>query len=180
MTGRVGATILVAAALTLSACSDEPPPTWLQGLADEQVPSTTTTVPPPTTTTTTVPQTTVGSLRERTCLVDVSFEQGANVKAAVTIPCRRTHDAEVYAVIDLEEGRRAEFPGAGNLNGRANGRCRNRFEKFVGVPFTKSELDIVTLRPTPESWSEGDRSVVCLITELDNGPLKGSAEGSKT
>lgn len=177
-----GLVALAAVGLLAAGCSDEPPPDWLQEVADDQVVAPSTTAPPPTsttTTTTTVPTAAAVELEQGTCLDDVGLEGGADLERATTVPCRGPHEAEVYAVIDLEEGPGAGFPGGGNLTRRANEACQERFERFVGISFTRSALDIVTLRPTRESWDEGDRSVVCALADLDGGPLQGTARGSE-
>jgi len=173
----------LATALVLGACSDDDPPEWL---VDRATPTTTTTV-----TTTTVPSTTtpepgrelaVVDLTPGACIEDASAFTGQEVNEITetrAVPCRLPHQAEVYARTELPAGPEAGFPGVGRLRTVAQETCRDRFGAFVGVPWTASELEIAALWPSPESWADGDRLVVCAVFRLDGEPLTGSARSSR-
>jgi hypothetical protein len=53
--------------------------------------------------------------------------------------------------------------------------CLDRFTGFVGIAYEVSELDILTLYPTQESWRQNDREVVCAVYDMNNTQLVGSA-----
>jgi len=175
--------VVVAVALVLGACSDDDPPEWL---VDRATPTTTTTV-----TTTTVPTTTtpepgrelaVIDLTPGVCIEDASAFTGQEVNEITqtrAVPCRLPHQAEAYARTELPAGPDAGFPGVGRLRTVAQETCRDRFRTFVGVPWTASELEIAALWPSPESWADGDRLVVCAVFRLDGAPLTGSARNSR-
>jgi len=92
------------------------------------------------------------------------------------VPCEEAHDNEVFATIELTGGDR--YPGDFNIQIDAFQGCLARFDAFVGVGFIDSPLDIYTLFPTEESWSEGgDRGVICSIYMLDGSTMTGSIEG---
>ena len=44
---------------------------------------------------------------------------------------------------------------------------------------TMLELEIAALWPSPESWADGDRLVVCAVFRLDGAPMTGSARNSR-
>lgn len=177
------AAFLCAAALVLGACSDDEAPDWLVQRAE---PTTTTTAPP----TTTPPPTTTADpgrdlaavdLEPGVCIEDAGAftgQEGNEITEIRAVPCRLPHQAEVYARARLAAGPNAAFPGLGALRTRAQTLCRDRFEAFVGVRWTRSRLQIAALWPSPTSWSSGDRLVVCAVFRLDDQPLTGSARGS--
>jgi hypothetical protein len=176
--------LVAAVALGLSACSDEQPPTWLQDLATEAQ-TTSTTVP----SSTAVPSTTSPpdqddataalDLVKGTCVVDAPFTEGQPVEviSLPTVDCEKPHRAEVYDVVRLPQPRGEPFPGDA-LVARARQVCLDRFEAFVGLPWTASELDFVALRPTEESWAEGDRAIACVLFRPDGKDLEGTALGA--
>jgi hypothetical protein len=174
---------LAAGALTLGACSDEDPPGWLEDLAADTA-TTTTVAPPPTS----VPPTTVAGsddadtavleLAKGNCLVEAPFTEGQPVEvvSVATVHCAEAHQAEVYAVVQLPQARSEPFPG-GRLAAEARDQCLERFEAFVGLPWTSSELEFVALRPTEQSWREGDRAILCVVFRPDGADLEGSVRG---
>jgi hypothetical protein len=171
-------------AVAVTGCSDEDPPEWL---VDRAAPTTST---PPTSTTLPTSTTAVEpgqdlaaiDLEPGQCIEDASAFTGRQVNEITrtrAIPCRLAHQAEVYARADLAGGPDAAFPGIGELRRQAQQVCRDGFERFVGVRWTRSELEIAALWPSPESWPTGDRLVVCVVFRLDGQPLTGSARGSQ-
>jgi hypothetical protein len=61
----------------------------------------------------------------------------------------------------------ATWPGADTVGERADETCLDAFAGFVGESYDSSELDFVSLSPTEDSWSLGDRGVVCLVVQPD-------------
>lgn len=177
---------LLGIALVAAACSNDDPPDWL---VERATPSTTTAV----TTTTTAPGATTTTpdpgrevaaidLSPGTCIEDAAAFTGREVNEiteARVVPCRLEHQAEVYARTDLPEAEDAPFPGVGTLRREAQAACREPFAAFVGVPWTRSELEIAALWPSPESWADHDRSIVCAVFRLDGRPLTGTARNSR-
>jgi hypothetical protein len=178
------AAALVVALLLLAGCSDEEPPDWLVERASPSTATTavpTTSAPPTTAATGPGQDVAVVDLAPGMCIEDASAFTGQEVNEitrASAIACRLPHQAEVYAADDLPAGPEAGFPGVGRLRTVAQELCRDRFQAFVGVPWTASALEIAALWPSPPSWAEGDRLVVCAVFRLDGQPMTGSAEGS--
>jgi hypothetical protein len=173
--------LVAGAALGLSACSDEDPPTWLQDLADEAQ-AASTTVPAPTTvpSTTSVPDegdtTAALDLVAGTCVSEAPFTEGQPVEVVSlpTVDCETPHRAEVYDVVRLPQPASEPFPGD-RLVARSRQVCLDGFEAFVGIPWTESELEFVSLRPTEASWAQGDRAVACVLFRPDGKNLEGTA-----
>jgi hypothetical protein len=113
------------------------------------------------------------SFRPGDCWDDPPLDQVVDSVAAV--PCTQPHDAEVYAVYDLDL---PVFPGDDEVGTAAESGCIGRFAEFAGVEYAASRLEVVYLNPTQESWDEeDDRSVVCSVSDPD-GPTSGSLRGA--
>ena len=72
--------------------------------------------------------------------------------------CDDEHDNETYLVFDATE---SSWPGKEALWDDADKGCYAEFESFVGIPWDDSVADFGYLTPTEQSWSEGDREVLC-------------------
>lgn len=90
-----------------------------------------------------------------------------------TVDCADAHDFEVYWVFDYDAGSDAAYAGAGPLNEAAETGCAGSFEGFVGRSYESSELYVYYLTPSPESWDDGDREIVCSVY-LPDEKLTGS------
>jgi len=94
------------------------------------------------------------------------------------VDCGVAHDLEIYALVVHPGAAGDPFPGLDAIVGFADNECVARFEGFVGTSFEVSELDVFYLYPQEQSWSFGDREVVCGVSTVDGSPLTGSVEGS--
>lgn len=90
------------------------------------------------------------------------------------VPCSEPHDDEAYFAFDLDL---PAFPGTETTNNLADEGCLDEFAGFVGIEYQNSELFQWSLFPTSESWSNGDREVLCMIYDPESqttGTLKNS------
>jgi hypothetical protein len=157
----------------------------LAGCAGEGA-ATTTTVP----TTTTAPPTTappapppgaelvgLGELEVGDCF-DTVEDPAARDRAVWRVPCESEHRFEVYEVLDYD-GPTAQgaYPGVELVQDWAEQACFDRFEAFVGVRWTISELDIQVWWPSADSWGVGDDGVICTVRPTGNERLTGSQRG---
>ena len=95
------------------------------------------------------------------------------------IPCSEPHDNEVFAVESVAGLFGAEYPGRQALEEHAYGVCSGTiFDSYVGTPYLDSSLEVFTLTPTDDSWSQGDRDVVCVLYNLDFTKLTQPARNS--
>lgn len=110
------------------------------------------------------------------CFDDGSAFESEEVNSVAGVSCAKPHDNEVYAVFDVAE---QTFPGEA-LAGIAHEGCLARFEGFVGNDYESSSLDIATLYPSAESWSQqNDREVVCAVYDLEAKKLTGSVRNTR-
>lgn len=106
------------------------------------------------------------------------FDDASSMSDEITslpgVPCSEPHDNEAYAVIDLTIG---TYPEGDAMWDLAIETCKERFEPFVGMDYDSSSLDIFTMYPTPESWAQNDREVVCAVFDMNSSKLVGSVQG---
>lgn len=105
---------------------------------------------------------------------DNSSTSGDEVSDLPGVPCSQPHDYETYAVFDIALD---SYPSEEQLSELAYDRCLQRFDAFVGLEYESSVLEIVTLYPTSESWSQNDREVVCALYDMNEEKLVGSTRG---
>jgi hypothetical protein len=104
-------------------------------------------------------------------------EVEAQVDELAEVPCAEPHDQEAYAVVPYT-GEGDAYPGDDELAAFADGRCAQEFRDYVGVDYLDSSLYFTYLVPSPRSWEQDDRDVLCLVTNAGE-PLEGSVEGSE-
>lgn len=107
-------------------------------------------------------------------------EVKAQISDLTSTSCAQEHDMESYAVLPYtgtgaEEG---TFPGDDALTNFAQGACAKSFTSYVGVSYLDSSLFFTFLLPSPRSWQDGDRDLLCFV--IDSGrPMQGSVKGTK-
>ena len=107
------------------------------------------------------------------CFNDVSsYDEG--IASVPGVPCSEPHDNETFAVFDVSF---SNYPVDGNMDELAYSSCMERFESFVGNEYESSTLEISTMYPSPDSWDENDREVVCAVYDMNAEQLVGSAAG---
>ncbi|NIN50777.1 MAG: hypothetical protein GTN62_11790 [Gemmatimonadales bacterium] len=94
------------------------------------------------------------------------------VSSVQVVDCAEPHDNEVYAVFDYTGG--IEFPGEDEMEFAANDGCIGRFESFVGIDYFESEIFVSAFWPSPDSWEDGDREIVCFVYEGDFSKITGT------
>lgn len=111
---------------------------------------------------------------------DIVDDPDAADLAVWRIDCADPHRYEVYDVVDLdiEVPVGGGYPGADVIRGRAEELCVERFEAFVGVRWTVSELDLEVWWPSENSWGRGDSSAICAVMELSGEPMTGTRRGA--
>lgn len=98
-----------------------------------------------------------------------------DVTSVEAVPCRRPHDLEVFALVDLTDG---AYPGPAVVAQRAGARCNERFAAYVGGPQDGSGLVVVPYAPDRLAWQQGERTVTCALS-LAEGRAEGSARDSE-
>jgi hypothetical protein len=101
--------------------------------------------------------------------------------AVWVLDCGTPHTYEVYDVVAYDgdgAGRGTEYPGVAVVQDWSEQACFDRFEPFVGVRWTVSELDIAVWWPSEESWARADRTVICAVMSDAGDPLTGTQRGT--
>jgi len=179
---RALAACCAAIAVVLGACSGD-------GDGATDGPTSTTAAPVSTaveTTVTTLPEgATEQGLRELEVgdCFDLVDDPAAADRAVWSLPCEDPHSHEVYDVLDYEgeddeNGGDGSYPGVPIVQDWAEQACHDRFEAFVGVRWTLSELDIQVWWPSEDSWASGDRTVICTVFSPSRDRLHGSQRGT--
>jgi len=118
------------------------------------------------------------SIRLGDCFNDDASRDPADTEISGVrgVPCAEPHDNEVYAVYDLTLD---AFPQDDSIGNVAMDGCLQHFEAYVGRAYETSSLDIFSIYPTAESWSQsGDREVVCALYDLEYKKLQGTMRNS--
>ena len=104
-----------------------------------------------------------------------NFESFDDEVASVPgVPCSDPHDNEAFAIFDISL---ESYPGGEAMYEMSYVSCMEHFESFVGKDYESSSLEITTLYPSSESWSQNDREVVCAVYDMNSNQLVGSASG---
>lgn len=91
------------------------------------------------------------------------------------VPCTEAHEYQVFAVSNHEA---ASYPGDPEMDAIFASVCQAPFETFVGASYETSELWGSMITPSEESWSEGDRSFICILYDPEEPQLTDSMEGA--
>ena len=73
--------------------------------------------------------------------------QERTVKQVTAVPCRQSHDNEVFAVFDHPAEADASFPGEVAVNKVAQDGCLERFQPDVGRPYDCTDLLVAVIAP---------------------------------
>ena len=110
------------------------------------------------------------------CFNDQEDPTATSVLSVPVVDCSLPHDNEIYYEYSMTD---ATYPGDDNIFDVTGLRCLEEFNRFVGLDFYDSELDLFPMTPTSESWAVGDRAVSCVLYAFDLSKLEGSMEGSR-
>jgi hypothetical protein len=94
------------------------------------------------------------------------------------VDCSKPHGSEAYALPRYPAGDNANYPGDSKIQKYAEAACASAFQAYVGVNYLDSSLYDTYLAPSPRSWQDDDRTVICLITDAGK-QMTGSMKGSK-
>lgn len=98
------------------------------------------------------------------------------------VDCEAPHTHEVFDVVTYAgdgAGPGTPYPGTATVQDWAEQACFDRFEPFIGVRWTLSELDIEVWWPSEESWGRADRSVICTVVSDSGAPLTGTQRNTQ-
>lgn len=104
-----------------------------------------------------------GDLREGDCFSVPGGLAGGEIERVDGVPCAQEHDFRVVGVVDVTGD---DHPGQSALDAIALGTCPAAFESSVGAPFHDSEVAMIWLTPTGDSWRAGGRQIQCIMSNL--------------
>ena len=122
----------------------------------------------------------LNSLQDGQCFLPVKGNDAAEDRAVWVVDCADPHLYELYARLKYSGPGAASggFPGSTTVQNWAEQKCFDKFEGYVGVPWTRSDLEIQTWWPSLQSWGKPDRTVLCAVTPADGGLTTGSKAAS--
>ncbi|GAA4569931.1 DUF4190 domain-containing protein [Planotetraspora kaengkrachanensis] len=112
----------------------------------------------------------VTSLHEGDCVDGVV--EGKVITTLKAVPCAQPHDAEVIVVFDLPAG---AWPGREAAGDAAADSCDQRLYSLLADSPMLDRLNSFVLYPSSASVWSVDRTVDCMVVDLDAGKLTGSA-----
>ncbi|HUG75348.1 MAG TPA: septum formation family protein [Acidimicrobiia bacterium] len=110
-------------------------------------------------------------LREGDCFSVPGGLSGGEIERVVGVPCAQEHDFRVVGVVDVTAD---DHPGQSALDGLALDACPAAFVSRVGAPFHDSEVAMIWLTPTGDSWRAGARTIQCIVSNLTTPVRDGS------
>lgn len=118
--------------------------------------------------------TAVPDLEVGDCIDTAATAGQATLYRIPVVACSTAHGGEIYAETtasdDLAEG--GDAPTQQALWDAADAYCYPQFAKFVGLRWASSELQYWPIAPSEESWTEGDRRILCVVESAT--PVTGS------
>lgn len=103
------------------------------------------------------------------------YPDAEEVMSLPIVPCSEPHDAEAFHAFDLPEG---EYPGQEAVNAAVETCIGSPWTAHIGLAYQDSLLELAPLSPTAESWAQGDREVLCAVTD-PAGQVTGSLEAAR-
>lgn len=89
-------------------------------------------------------------------------------------PCTDPHKAEVFFVGNYAP-ETSVFPTTSDFQDFYTSACKPAFNTYTGLDYdTDTTYDLAAFRPTSDSWSSGDRKVICYAIRSDSSLLSTS------
>ena len=118
-------------------------------------------------------------LRLGDCLLTLGLEadDAEETDASVDlVPCQESHVYEVFGV-DPGAFSDLEAPNTAIFQDRGDEYCFDTYNVYAKSDIDNSDLTYTYLYPTQESWSQGDRELICLAHYDDYSLWQGSIRG---
>jgi len=115
------------------------------------------------------------------CFNEYLFRDQADFVQQVTsvVGCDGPHDREAYFAVEYPASEIDAYPLDEELERWAESVCLDEFEAFVGLEYVLSALEIGTIVPTFEAWTDDDdRNVICYLFPDQGGRLLASVADS--
>lgn len=119
----------------------------------------------------------VDDLRVGDCFAEpeqLADGEAAAVNRVQLVDCELPHDSEVIAIVAHPAD--GAYPGD-DVTETATQLCLDALDDVVPRA-RRRNLDVVFFYPTPASWAQGDREIVCAAYRPDGAPLRRPLAGS--
>ncbi|WP_431782226.1 DUF4190 domain-containing protein [Streptomyces chumphonensis] len=104
-------------------------------------------------------------------LGSLSAEEETEHGSAGLVPCDEPHQAEAYAVLNMEEG---PWPGDDAVTEWVGEQCARHVDGYILDSWTvPADVFPYHLQPTSRTWANGDRGVICTYAHEERA-LEGS------
>jgi hypothetical protein len=88
-------------------------------------------------------------------------------------PCTDSHGAEVVFVGSYPTA--TDYPSDDAFQQFVGTSCLPAYQTYTGVDLlSSSDGDMAFFQPTPDGWSNGDRTVICYAVRSDGSSVEGS------
>ena len=105
------------------------------------------------------------------CFTSQAGTSGRTVELddVTTVPCADAHDSEVFAVATHPAAKDVAYPGDEAVADFAAAECLQQFPAYTGATYDDSDLEVASVRPDEDSWSDkDDRAVACVLYKKDS------------
>jgi hypothetical protein len=93
--------------------------------------------------------------------VSTAGQTEGTISSMPVVPCDQPHKGEVFAETKLPDG---AYPGDTTVSAQSETFCRGEFQKFIGVDYDSSTLDMSPVYPRKDGWDNlKDRTVQCIV-----------------
>lgn len=109
---------------------------------------------------------TLFQLRTGECFTSEAGTAGRTVEldGVKILPCTDAHDGEVFAVASHPAGKDDPYPGDDAVADFAAAECLEQFPGYTGSTYDDSDLEVASVRPDDDSWTDkDDRAVACVL-----------------
>jgi Septum formation len=91
-------------------------------------------------------------------------ESAGNIEDFDEVDCDEDHFGEIFLLVE-HEGDDDDFPGSDELQEEAAEECQGEeFEDYTDTEYSESAIFVAQVNPSEESWGEGDRETICILT----------------
>jgi hypothetical protein len=116
----------------------------------------------------------IDELRAGDCF-DFKDPDAEEIDDVAARPCSEEHEYETFFVGSMPA---SGFPEAAGFEAYVVANCQPAFASYVGTPFEESRLGYTWIEPTGSAWSEGARSIQCMLYDPQAPRLTESMKGS--
>ena len=105
----------------------------------------------------------------------IQLPEDDEVGDITTANCAEEHTGEVYFISTITQD---SLPSSSEMDELIAAACFDSFEDYVGTSPEETTLDATAMYPTSQTWSKGDRDIVCIAVPTGDEKLTESVRDS--